>query len=365
MKVVIACDSFKGTFSSKQIAEGLTQAIKRYVPECVVVSVPVSDGGEGVIEVLSEALDGQIVKKTVTDPNFNQTEAEYLLCGDLAVVESAKAAGITMCVPLDTKKKTTYGVGELIVDAVSHGAKRVLLGLGGTGTTDGGCGMAAALGTEFFDKDGKSFVPVGETLNDIQAVKIDKKYAVTALCDVTNPLCGESGAAAIYGPQKGATPQDVVLLDNGLSHLSDVIRSYGYDYADIPGSGAAGGLGYGTLTFCLGKLSRGIDAVLDEVHFASAIEGADLIITGEGALDHQSFCGKVVDGVLSRSQGVPTVAFVGISKISDYKERGLSAVFETNEKHLPFAEIIDRLDEQFLSAADRLGRYVANLAAKR
>jgi len=359
MKIVIACDSFKGTFSSTDIADAIKKAVQKRLPDAEIVSIPVSDGGEGVVDVLKEAMGGVEVTVTVTDPNFEQTDAAFLLCGDTAVIESAQACGITLSKPLDTKKKTTYGVGEMIKAAVERGAKRILLGLGGSGTTDGGCGMAAALGTSFFDKEGKPIVPVGETLLKIDSVKIVKKYDVTALCDVKNPLFGKNGAAYIYGPQKGATDSDVEMLDEGLKHLSDIIGSNGYDYSQIPGAGAAGGLGYGVLTFCNGKLRRGIDVVLDELRFEEKIKGADYIVTGEGALDHQSFCGKVVDGILSRANGVPVIGFVGINKIPDAAEKGLCAVFETNDKHLPFAEILDQLETQLHAAADRLAAYVS------
>lgn len=361
MKVVIACDSFKGTFSSSEIGRRLTEAIHEKDPTIEVTALTVSDGGEGVVEALRDALGGQIVRATVTDPNFEQVDAEYLLCGELAVIESAQAAGITLCKPLDTKKKTTYGVGELIRSAYEKGAKRILLGLGGSGTTDGGCGMAAALGTKFYDKEGKQMIPVGETLAKIETVEINKKYDVVALCDVKNPLVGEMGSAKIYGPQKGASESDVRMLDEGLKHLSEVIGSHGYEYMDIPGAGAAGGLGYGVLAFTNGQLKRGVDAILDEIGFSRAVENADLIVTGEGALDHQSFLGKVVEGVLSKNDGVPTAAFVGIAKIDDWQERGLCAVFETNEEHLPFDEIRDRLDEQFNRAAEKLATYIVDL----
>ena len=359
MKIVVACDSFKGTFSSEEIAEVIAECVKKRLPEAEVLSFPVSDGGEGVVEVLKNAMHGTEVTVTVTDPNFEQTDAKFILCGDVAVIESAQACGITMSKPLDTKKKTTYGVGEMIKAAYARGAKRVLLGLGGTGTTDAGCGMAAALGTTFFDKEGKLLVPVGETLKNINAINVVKTYDVTALCDVKNPLYGENGAAYIYGPQKGATPSDVVMLDEGLKHVSEIIGSEGYRYSQIAGAGAAGGLGFGVLAFCNGKLRRGIDVVLDELGFDEVISGADYIVTGEGALDHQSFCGKVVDGILSRAENVPVIGFVGINKISDADKKGLCAVFETNDKHLPFAEIQDQLETQLIDAAERLAAYVS------
>ena len=357
MKILIACDSFKGTFSSEQIASRIKEAVLKKLPDSEIDYLPISDGGEGITECFSRIMGGKMIKVTVTDPNFLPTEAQFLLCGDVAVVETAQAAGLPMSIPLDTKEKTTYGVGELIKVAEKLGAKKILLGLGGSATTDGGCGMAAALGTIFFDKDNKTFIPVGKNLKNITSIKFSDKHNITALCDVRNPLFGPDGAAYVYGPQKGADKDDVILLDDGLRHLSDILKKNGID-ADVPGAGAAGGMGAGVIAFCKGELKRGIDAVLDVADFDKKAADADYIITGEGALDSQSFSGKVIDGILNRSQGTPVIAFVGISKIDDYKKYGISKVFETNKDHLPFNAIMDKLDFQLNDCAERLADYL-------
>lgn len=365
MKIVVACDSFKGTFTSAEIAEALSCAICRVLPQAQVVSLPVSDGGEGVGEVLRQACHGEVQTVRVTDPNGGQVTAQYVRIGDVAVVEMAQAAAITMSHPLDTKTKTTYGVGELMSHAIAHGARRILLGLGGSATTDAGCGMAAALGTRFVDDAGHDFVPVGATLYRIaQVICATIPCQVVGLCDVRNPLYGPTGAAYVFGPQKGATAQDVELLDEGLRHVATVCHE-DTDLAAVQGAGAAGGLGYGVLRFLGGELRSGIDVVLDTIGFDAAVRGADLIVTGEGALDEQSFGGKVVDGVLSHAGGVPVVALVGICKTDAWKSAGLRAVFETNAVHLPFDSIQPYLGEQLASACERVAHYVVQLARQK
>lgn len=357
MRVLIACDSFKGTFSSERIALTIKEAISSKIPDAEIDYLPISDGGEGITDCFRRLIGGETVSVTVTDPNFDKTQAQFLLSGDIAVIETAQAAGLNLARPLDTKEKTTYGVGEMINKAESLGAKKILLGLGGSCTTDGGCGMAAALGTVFTDKDGREFVPVGRTLKDIAAIRINRDHRITALCDVNNPLFGRNGAAYVYGPQKGATESDLSLLDDGLRHLSEVLSGYGIN-TDIPGAGAAGGLGAGVIAFGEGELKHGIDVVLDAADFDNKAKAADYIITGEGALDTQSFSGKVIDGILNRSQGAKVIAFVGISKIPDAFNYGITKVFETNCDHLPFRSILDRLDEQLIACAERLADYL-------
>jgi len=355
MKVVLVVDSFKGTLSGEKVEEVLATALEKVGIECV--KVPVSDGGEGLVDTMS-AMGGEIIRAQVTDPNGGKTIAKYLLKGDLAIIETAQAAGL----PLSEKTAadtTTYGVGELILDAEKHGATRFILGLGGSATNDGGCGMAAALGCKFYDKDGQSFIPVGRTLQNIDRIELGRPFEITAFCDVKNPLYGKSGAAYVFAPQKGADEKEVQELDLGLMHLNRVFIKQGLGDFNVQGAGAAGGLGAGVLAFWGGKLKSGIDAVLDASDFDEWVTNATYVITGEGMLDSQSFGGKVIDGVIKRSGKAKVLAVVGTSLI-DGKKYGLEKVFETNPSHKPFDEIKDNALNDLIICADKVAAYLGD-----
>ncbi|MCR4614594.1 MAG: glycerate kinase [Clostridiales bacterium] len=360
MNILIAPDSFKGTLSSTQVAEAVKKAVLDKIPTAVTECIPIADGGEGIIDCFKKILDGETVYTEVTGPNFQKLMAPLLICGKTAVVEMAAAAGLPLADPRSAGLTTTYGVGELIAKACELGAENIFLGLGGSATNDGGAGMAAALGTKFYNKNGEEFIPTGFTLCEISDIKFSEKALnITALCDVRNPMFGENGAAYIYVPQKGASPEEVKALDDGLRHLADILTKCGKADFDIPGSGAAGALGAGVIAFTGGKLKRGIDAVLDAVDFDKKAQSADYIITGEGSLDSQSFCGKVIDGIIARSGGAKVIALVGISKITNFQDYGLTAVFETNCHHLPFTEVIKTAEADLTVCAGRLAKYLA------
>ncbi|MBR3439959.1 MAG: glycerate kinase, partial [Clostridia bacterium] len=329
-------------------------------PSAIIKKIPVADGGEGTVDCFENITGGKRVKCEVTGPNFQKVAAEFLLCGNTAVIESAQANGLPLADPKSAADTTTYGVGELISAAAEQGAEKFIIGIGGSATNDCGCGMAAALGTKFFDKDGREFIPVGATLSDIESISFGKRYDITVLCDVTNPLYGENGAAYVYAPQKGADEEQVKMLDDGLRHTAGVLKRYDIDIAGMKGAGAAGGMGAGLVAFCGAKLKRGIEVVLDLAGFEKSAEEADFIITGEGSLDSQSFSGKVIDGVISRSAGKPVIAVAGISKLDDYRGYGLSAVFETNEKHLPFEEIILTAEDDLRKCCKKVAEYIKN-----
>ncbi len=356
-KILLIPDSFKGTMSSSQICTLMKKAIGEIFPQADAVSIPVADGGEGSVDAFLEAVGG--VKKTVQvkNPFFEEMKSFYgiLNCTEFnsektAIIEMAACAGLPLALGrFNPAETTTYGVGQLIEDALKNGCKKIIIGLGGSATNDGGCGAAAALGVCFFDKDGKSFVPVGGTLKDIKGIDISglnpllKETELTTMYDIDNPLYGRTGAAYIYAPQKGADEAMVKELDEGLKHLAEVVRQdLGVDIASLPGAGAAGGMGYGTIAFLGSKLKPGIETVLDTVQFDKQLEDADCVFTGEGKLDSQSLLGKVVVGVARRAKKkkVPVIAVVGDAESgvdSAYME-GITAVFSINRLAVPFSQ---------------------------
>lgn len=346
-KCVVVSDSFKGTVSSREICEIAQRVIPRHFPACEVVCIPVADGGEGTVDCFIQAMGAQRVEVTVTNALGEKSAAAYARIGELAIIEMAAAAGLPQVGALRCPgTATTYGVGELIAHAVDSGCRKILLGLGGSATNDGGCGCAAALGVRFYDADGQSFVPVGDTLGRIaridtaEAEALLRSVEITVMCDVTNPLYGPTGAAYVFAPQKGADAEKVKSLDAGLRHFGDVIRSqYGLDVSAMPGAGAAGGMGAGCVALLGGTIQSGIDAVLDVTGFDRQLEGADLVITGEGRIDSQSADGKVVSGVArrTRAKGVPLIAIAGgiADSAGAVYDIGVSAMFSTDRAALP------------------------------
>ena len=346
-KCVVVSDSFKGTVSSREICEIAQRVIPRHFPACEVVCIPVADGGEGTVDCFIQAMGAQRVEVTVTNALGEKSAAAYARIGELAIIEMAAAAGLPQVGALRCPgTATTYGVGELIAHAAHSGCRKILLGLGGSATNDGGCGCAAALGVRFYDADGQSFVPVGDTLGRIaridtaKADELLRSVEITVMCDVTNPLYGPTGAAYVFAPQKGADAEKVKSLDAGLRHFGDVIRSQlGIDVSRMPGAGAAGGMGAGCVALLGGTIQSGIDAVLDVTGFDRQLEGADLVITGEGRIDSQSADGKVVSGVArrTRTKGIPLIAIAGgiADSAGAVYDIGVSAMFSTDRAALP------------------------------
>ena len=346
-KCVVVSDSFKGTVSSREICAIAQRVIPRHFPACEVVCIPAADGGEGTVDCFIQAMGAQRVEVTVTNALGEKSAAAYARLDELAIIEMAAAAGLPQ---VGARRcpgtATTYGVGELIVHAVGSGCKRILLGLGGSATNDGGCGCAAALGVGFLDADGQSFIPVGDTLGRIgridtaRAEELLHGVELTIMCDVTNPLYGPTGAAYVFAPQKGADAEKVKRLDAGLRHFGDVIRSQlGIDVSAMPGAGAAGGMGAGCVALLGGMIQSGIDAVLDVTGFDRQLEGADLVITGEGRIDSQSADGKVISGVArrTRTKGIPLIAIAGglADSAGAVYDIGVSAMFSTDRAALP------------------------------
>ncbi|MBQ2945506.1 MAG: glycerate kinase [Clostridia bacterium] len=367
-KVIIAPDSFKGSISSEEFCNIAREVINSYYPECETVNIPIADGGEGTVDAFVLAVGGEKREITVKGPFFNDIKACYAVLPDgTAVIEMAAAASLPMVYGKeDPMITTTYGVGELINDAVNGGAKNIIIGLGGSCTNDAAAGCLSAMGVKFKNKEGNVFVPTGGTLTDIADYddsEYKEKYAevkITAMCDITNPFYGEMGAAYIFAPQKGASAEKVVVLDNGLRHFAKlVLEKTGKDLQALQGSGAAGGMGGGLYTFGA-VLQKGIDCVLDTVHFEEMLQNADLIITGEGKIDSQSLGGKAVLGISKRgiAKGVPTVAVVGDigDKMDPVYDMGIAAIYSINRVAVPFKDARRRSKSDLRLTLDTLMR---------
>lgn len=373
-KVVLVPDSFKGTMSSNEICNIMLESIHKYYPEADVISIPVADGGEGSVDCFLSAVGGRKVTLSVKGPYFEDIQAFYgILPDNTAVVEMAAAAGLPLVGDnRHAEKTTTYGVGQLIKHAAEAGCKKIIVGLGGSSTNDGGAGAAAALGVRFKDTEGKDFIPVGETLSNIASIDVSeicldlKGIELITMCDIDNPLCGPHGAAAVFGPQKGADEAMVKLLDKNLTHLAEMVkRDIGADIINIPGSGAAGGMGGGMLAFFGSRLQMGIETVLDTVNFDTLLEDADLVFSGEGKIDSQSLRGKVVIGVARRTKrlNVPLIAVVGDigDDIDSAYEKGVSAIFSINRVAVPYKEARLRSKSDLALTMDNILRFVGTI----
>lgn len=324
MKVVVAIDSFKGSLSSLQAGNGVKEAILKLKADAEVVVKPLADGGEGTVDALAEASDGEMVECKVRGPLLKPVTAQYCILQktNTAVIEMASASGITLVSaeernPLET---TTYGVGELIRDAIGRGCRRFIIGIGGSATNDGGTGMLTALGYEFLDGNDNPIAFGAKGLKNLQKIKTDKvlpelkECSFQIACDVTNPLCGEKGCSAVYGPQKGATAEMIGDMDAWLSCYGSLAKTVS-DKADpdYPGAGAAGGLGFAFLAFTNAVLKSGIQIVLEETKLEDTVKTADIVVTGEGRLDAQTVMGKAPIGVasLAKKYGKKVIAFSG------------------------------------------------------
>ena len=324
MRVVVAVDSFKGSLSSLEAGGAVREGILRADPGAEVVVRPLADGGEGTVEALTAGMGGTLTHVTVTGPLGKKTDAVYGILSDqkTAVMEMSQASGITLVAPAERNplRATTYGVGEMILDAIHRGCRRFIVGIGGTATNDGGAGMLQALGFGLLDEKGEQIARGAEGLAVLS--RITKDQAVPELsectfriaCDVTNPLCGSNGCSAVFGPQKGARPEDIRNMDRWLARYAEISKVLHPDAdPDFPGTGAAGGMGFAFRTFLHAELQSGIRIVLEETRLESYLADADLIITGEGRLDAQTAMGKVPVGVanLAKAHGKPVIAFAG------------------------------------------------------
>ena len=339
-KVIVVPDSYKGVMSAKQVADIIACEVTSIYPNCVVVKMPIADGGEGSVETIISAVGGKLYETKVLSPDGRLITASFAIAADgTAILEMAQSSGLTKQNGLNPMTANTYGFGQLILTALEYGAREFILCIGGSATTDGGGGMASALGVQFHDNEGNRFIPCGATLSEIADIDVrgidgripESKF--TVMCDVENPLFGENGAAYVYAPQKGASFEQVLALDKGLRHLRAILLDrFGADYSNNPGAGAAGGLGAGCMAFLNADLVRGSDAILNLCGFEDHLPDTDLIITGEGKLDAQSFSGKVLSGILSRAGGVQVCSICGVCECEKYiiDENNID-VFEVSE----------------------------------
>jgi len=349
MNILVACDSFKDALPADAVCRAIAAGLRKGHPEAAITEMPLSDGGEGLLDVLGQALMLGGIDIKACDPLGRMVMARYGMSADgvTAVVEMARASGLQLLTQdeRDPRLTSTYGTGQLLADARARGARRALLAIGGSATNDAGVGAAAALGWSFLDANNQPVTPDGGHLQDIvRLVSAEPPFeTMDVLCDVTNPLFGPTGAAWIYGRQKGGSDAVLAELDEGLKHIADVVTAQtGRDVAQMPGAGAAGGLGYGAVTFLGAQLRRGIEVVLDITGFEAAAAKADLIITGEGHLDGQSAQGKLIQGLCGRAQGKPVIALCGKLSASaeQVKAIGLKAAYSINKEERPLAQML-------------------------
>ena len=367
MNLVFASDSFKGSLSSQTIAQILTEEAALAFPGCGTASVPVADGGEGTLDAVQSALSGTRRRVNISGPLFAPAQGEYLLLEHhTALIELAQAAGLTMVPPSrrDPRYTTTYGVGELIRDALDQGCTTIYLALGGSATNDGGIGAMSALGIRFLDERGRELSGVGEDLEQVRHIDrsglhpkvADTKFIV--MSDVTNPLLGRQGATYTFGPQKGADPQALQQLEQGMDRYARLVsQTTGVSIATVPGGGAAGGMGAACLAFLNAEIRSGIQTVLDLAGFDALLEQADLVITGEGRLDGQSVGGKAVSGIARRCQekGVPVLAIAG-SLGEGYEallSQGVCGIMTLPDRPMLEAEAMEDAQELYRNAARR------------
>ncbi len=370
-KVVIAPDSFKESLSAMAVAEAIERGFRQIYPQVQYVKLPMADGGEGTVDSMVAATGGEIVRVEVTGPLGQPVSAFYGLLGEgeTAVIEMAAASGLHLAPKgqRDPRITTSYGTGELILAALERGVKAIILGIGGSATNDGGAGMMQALGARLLDDQQQPLPPGGAALARLAQIDLSavdprlQQMSVTAACDVDNPLCGPHGASAVFGPQKGATPEMVTQLDAALSHFGSLLQqATGREVLNAPGAGAAGGMGAALLGMLNARLRPGIEIVIETLRLEEALRDADLVITGEGRLDSQSIHGKTPIGVarVAKRHGLPVIGIAG-SLSKDYQvvhQHGIDAAFSVLDR-------VVTLEEALTDAADNLEVTARNVAA--
>ena len=370
-KVILIPDSFKGTMSSAVICRIMKKTIQKHYPDCEIISIPVADGGEGTVDAFLEALGGEKHIVTVTGPYEDMKVEGYwgMLPDYTAVIEMAAAAALPMVGKRkDPSSTTTYGVGEIIIDAARHGARKIIIGLGGSATNDAATGLASACGITFKDCNGRKFQPMGKTLKDIAEVDLAtmnpilKHIPMTVMCDIDNPFYGPDGAAEVYGPQKGADRAMVDMLDEGMKSFAEVLEeTTGINVQELSGSGAAGGMGGGLNAMFSTPLKRGIETILDTVGFDELLADCDFVYTGEGRIDGQSLRGKAVLGIAERAKrkDVKVLAFVGDigDDIETAYNKGVTGIFSINRVAVPYEEAKRRAERDLELTLDNILRY--------
>jgi glycerate kinase len=371
MKIVIAPDSFKESLTALEASEAIEKGFRKLLPDAEIIKVPMADGGEGIVQSLIDATNGKIAKKQVTGPLGTSVEGFFGILGNgkTAVIEMAAASGLHL-VPTEQRNPlltSTKGTGELILAALDEGVDQIIIGIGGSATNDGGVGMAKALGVKFFDEAGNEIAEGGGELHKLASIDISgldfrlEHVKIEVACDVDSPLIGPKGASAIFGPQKGATPQMVKQLDQNLEHYASILaHDLGKQIADVPGAGAAGGLGGGLMAFLNAELKRGVDLVLEATKLNEIVKDANLVITGEGKIDGQTIYGKTPIGVAKTAKryGVPVVAIAGnlANDCEVVYEHGIDALFCIVPGVIP-------LHEAFEHAAENVEKAAANIAS--
>ncbi len=356
MRVLVAPDSFKGSMSAVEVCDITLRALQASLDECQVDCIPVADGGEGTLDSFVFACDATLCTATVTAPDYRRIEANFAVMGDTAVIEMAQASGLPLTGGKNNPvRATSYGTGELILAALDKGCRNIVLGIGGSATTDGGIGCLSALGVRFYNSAGETVSPDGLGMSEVARLDVSGTVSgvsdctFTVLCDVNNPLYGENGAAYVYAPQKGADEETAAFLDSALRNYEKaVLNSLGADCAQLPGSGAAGGMGYGLRAVLGAKLRSGAQTVFDICGFDSRAAEADVIITGEGRFDSQSLMGKVPAEVIKRAGGKPVVVVCGVSTMAQVDS--VAAVFQTNPLHLPFEKVLPECKKSLYTA---------------
>jgi len=379
MKILVAPNAFKEALSAKEAGEAIKGGLLRALPNSDIVVLPIADGGDGTIEVLVEATNGEFIEKEVTGPLGERVVAKFGILGDgeTAVIEMARSSGLAL-VPKEKRNPaitTTYGVGELIRSALERGAKRILVGIGGSATNDGGAGMAQALGAKLLDKDGNELPFGGLALKDLASIDISnfhplaKECEVIVMADVKNPLCGPEGASYVYGPQKGGTKELIEELDRALFNFAQVIkRDLGKDTLNLPGAGAAGGLGGGLVAFLNARLRPGIDVVLEILNIEERLKGVDIVISGEGKIDGQTIFGKGPAGIAKKAKekAIPVILLGGaVDEDADIlrKEGLVDALFSITRGPITLEESIRQTREQLEWISYQIGGLVKALTS--
>lgn len=377
MKIVLAPDSYKNSLTAKEVAQSLRKGFERVYPDAEYVNVPMADGGEGTVQSLVDAKNGQMVTEQVINPLGNKAEAHYGLIddGQVAVIEMAEASGIQYINQFTQNPyiTTTFGTGELIKSAIKHGAKTVIIGIGGSATNDGGAGMAQALGAHLIDDKGEELQYGGAMLQKLDHIDISEMLPeladvkVIIASDVTNPLTGPDGASQVFGPQKGASPEMVEFLDQALSHYADILkRDLHKDLEQVAGAGAAGGLGAGLLAFTNSRMRSGVDIVVDYTDLKSKVKDADVVVTGEGQIDFQTKFGKTPIGVAKATKAVnPDTTVIAVAgsigkKISELYPLGIDAIFTCVPGVEELSTAIQNTDQNLQQVAENIGRLIKN-----
>lgn len=373
MKIVVAPDSFKGSVSALEAACAIEQGLRRVFPDAVIEKIPMADGGEGTVQSLVDATGGHIQTHRVVAPLENEVDAQFgiLAGGETAVIEMASASGLTL-VPADKRnplRTTTYGTGQLIHAALEGGCRRLIIGIGGSATNDGGAGMAEALGVRLLDANGNQIPRGGAGLGQLASIDITGLHPAIAetetvvACDVNNPLTGPDGASHVYGPQKGATPEMIETLDGHLAHFDSVLtRTLGKSFNDVPGAGAAGGLGAGLMAFLNAELQLGVDIMIDAVNLEEQVKGASIVFTGEGQLDFQTAFGKTPIGVakVAKAHNIPVIAIAGgIAEGAEaVYEAGIDAMLGIVQEPMSLEDAVEDATRLIANTAEQAARLI-------